>query len=173
MAHQHSASGASIEIPSRGPLLGVDYGTRRVGLAISTADQTIASPLTICQRGSEQQESRIFREVLADYQVRGIILGLPIHVNGEEGQTAYHARAYGNWLGRLSGLPVDYWDERFTSAVADDFLLAANFTRDQRKKRLDMVAAQIMLQSYLDRRNPKPLSSHSLDPSSGDPPPEH
>lgn len=152
MTHSPAGPDPRSEVPFRGPLLGVDYGTRRVGLAISTGDQTIASPLTIYQRGSEQQEARILRGVFEDYQVRGIVLGLPIHVNGEEGQKAYESRKYGGWMAKLSGLPVDYWDERFTSAVAEEFLLSAEMTRDQRKKRLDMVAAQIMLQSYLDRR---------------------
>jgi len=147
-----SRESLSWQTPLHGRLLGVDYGTRRVGLAISTLDQKIASPLSTYERCQEQQDRRYFRTLMEEYQVRGIVLGLPIHVNGAEGSKAWESRQYGKWLAQLTGLPIDFWDERFTSAVAEDFMLAANLTRQQRKKRVDKIAAQIILQSFLDRR---------------------
>jgi len=153
MDHHHSPSScAPSAIPFSGRILGVDFGIRRVGLSVSTLDQTIASPLSIYTRCHEQQDARYFIKLLEEYQIRAIILGLPIHVNGNEGQKAREARQYGQWLGRISRLPIDFWDERFTSAAAEDFMIAVDLTREQRKKRVDMVAAQILLQSYLDHR---------------------
>jgi len=150
--HLPSCSSVPSVIPPSGRLLGVDFGTRRVGLSVSTFDQTIASPLSIYTRCHEQQDARYFIKLIEEYQIRAVILGLPIHMNGNEGQKAREARQYGQWLGRISQLPVDFWDERFTSAVAEDFMIEVDLTREQRKKRVDMVAAQILLQSYLDHR---------------------
>lgn len=158
-----SPSDAVPEFPAQGRLLGIDYGTRRVGLAISTPDQTIASPLEIYQRRNDQLDARHFLAVAEDYRVRGIVLGLPIHVSGEEGQTAAQARKYGDWLKSILGLPVAFWDERYTSAVAEEYLLGADLSRQKRKKRLDMVAAQIMLQSYLNSRLPPAPAAPSIE----------
>jgi len=116
----------------------------------------MASPLELYERRNEQLDTRYYRSILEDYRPVGIVVGLPIHVGGEESQKSHEARQYGAWLHSITGLPVTYWDERFTSAVAEDFLLAAELTRKQRKKRIDMVAAQIILQSYLDAHHPKP-----------------
>lgn len=146
-----SATPPAIPFPETGRLLGVDYGTKRVGLAISTPDQRIASPLEIRVRQNDVQDERYFRGILADYSVQGVVVGLPIHVNGNEGQKAREARAYGQWIEKHFSLPVTFWDERYTSSVAEDFMIGLDLTREQRKKRIDMLAAQIMLQSYLDR----------------------
>lgn len=139
-------------IPAMGRLLGVDYGTKRVGLAVSTLDQAIASPLANYTRQNESLDTRHFITIVSEYQIQALVVGLPLHVNGDEGRKAKESRAYGKWLSGISQLPVTYWDERYTSMVADEYLLGAQLSRDQRKKRLDMVAAQIMLQSYLDHR---------------------
>jgi len=143
-------------VPSSGRLLGIDYGTKRVGLAICTPDQTIASPVAIHERRNEQLDRRFFLTTVEEYQIRGLVVGLPMHVNGQEGVKAKEARTYGKWLASLTHLPVVYWDERYTSAIAEDFMLGANLSREQRKKRVDMIAAQIMLQSFLDSRLPAP-----------------
>lgn len=139
-------------VPETGRLLGVDFGTKRVGIAISTADQTIASPLDLFVRQNPQLDGRHFLTLIEEYQVKAIILGLPIHLDGSESIKSKESRKYGRWLRQLTGLPVRFWDERVTSVAAEDFLLAANLTREQRKKRIDMVAAQIILQSFIESR---------------------
>ncbi|SFI14933.1 Holliday junction resolvase RuvX [Planctomicrobium piriforme] len=155
--------------PPAGRLLGIDYGTKRVGVAIATPDRTIASPLEIYQRRNEQLDARYFKTVIEDYRPCGIVVGLPVHVSGAEGESAQGARRYGKWLGELSGLPVEFWDERYTSSVAEDYLLGADMTRQQRKKRIDMVAAQIMLQSYLNfHRPPASLTELAADVDADD-----
>ena len=139
--------------PREGRLLGLDYGTKRVGIAVSTPEQNISSPLENYQRRSEPLDAAHLKELARDYRIAGIVVGLPVHMSGEEGQKAGEARAFGEWAGRVTGLPVRFWDERFTSAMAEDHLLAADMSRKKRKARLDMLAAQILLQSYLDAKD--------------------
>ncbi|MEW4488050.1 Holliday junction resolvase RuvX [Thalassoglobus sp. JC818] len=143
---------SSEDFPQTGKLLGVDYGTKRVGVAVSTPDQKIASPLEILTRQNERHDAKYFQELVSEYRISALVVGLPIHVNGTEGQKAQEAREYGGWLAQLTGLPVKYWDERYTSVAAEDYMIGIDFTRKQRKRRMDMVAAQIMLQAYLDHQ---------------------
>jgi putative Holliday junction resolvase len=150
----NSQPASTTSFPPAGRLLGVDFGTKRVGLAISTPDRTIASPLSIYHRRNESLDARSYQSLIEDYRIVGIVVGLPIHVSGEESQKSWEARKYGNWMATISGLPIEFWDERYTSAVAEEYLLGADLTRQQRKQRLDMVAAQIMLQAYLEFHRP-------------------
>ncbi len=150
-------------LPPQGRLLGVDFGTKRVGIALCTPDRTMAGPLEIYERRNERLDARYFRELLEEYRFCGIVVGLPIHVHGGESQKSREAQVYGKWLHEVTGLPVVYWDERYTSAVAEDFLLAADLTRKQRKKRIDKVAAQIILQAFLDAHRPRPTLSDEVE----------
>ena len=136
--------------PSRGRLLGLDYGTRRVGVAVSDDDRRIASPLENYNRVRPEADARYLQRVVEDYRPVGLVVGLPLHMSGEEGEKAKEARRFGAWAAKVTGLPVVFWDERLTSALADDFLRSAEMSAKQRKARLDKVAAQIMLQAYLD-----------------------
>lgn len=162
---------ADSDFPQAGRLLGIDYGARRVGIAISTGDQRIASPVAIMQRVNPAVDSRYFRKLLEEHVPVGIVLGLPLHAGGEEGSSANAARKFGDWLREVTQLPLTYWDERYTSAVAEDFMISVDMTRKQRKKRVDMLAAQIILQSYLERPrhdapvadSPPPLESMTDD----------
>src|SRR4051812_48033059 len=97
-----------------GRLLGVDYGSVRVGLAVSDPDRVIASPLTTYTRRTAELDAAYFREIVAAEAVAGLIVGLPVHLNGREGQKAQEARAFGRWLAEATGLPVLFYDERFT-----------------------------------------------------------
>ena len=78
------------------------------------------------------------------------VVGLPVHNDGQESQKSYEAREFGKWLGATTNVPVDYFDERFTTAQAEEHLLAAGLTKKRRKERLDMLAAQILLTAYLE-----------------------
>ncbi|QDT62934.1 Putative Holliday junction resolvase [Calycomorphotria hydatis] len=151
-------------MPERGRLLGIDYGTVRVGLAVSDLDQGIAAPVDTLQRSNKQADERKLREVLEDYTVIGVVIGLPLHMGGEESQKSREARSFGHWMHELFGIPITFWDERCTSAVAEEHLLAAGFTSKQRKARIDKLAAQIMLQAYLDRK-PRVLEGETLSNS--------
>jgi putative Holliday junction resolvase len=144
-------------------LLGVDYGTKRVGLSISDADRKIASPLSIHHRRGERQDARRFQELAKEERIGGIVVGLPVRTTGSEGSKAAEARAFGVWLQKETGLPVVFWDERFTTADAEQLLQEAGLTSKRRKARIDMVAAQIMLQSYLDAGCPERADIQPLE----------
>jgi len=157
------------EFPRSGRLIGIDYGTKRIGLSVASPDRTFSSPLETYHRRTESLDGRYFRSIVEEYRPVGFVVGLPVHVNGDESQKSREARQFGQWLSTLTGLPVTYWDERYTSAAAEDYLLAAEFTSKQRKKRIDKVAAQIILQCYLEYHHPRevpPLESDfDEDPS--------
>jgi putative Holliday junction resolvase len=144
-------------------LLGVDYGTVRVGLAVSDPDRKFAFPLATHERRSREQDAAYFRELVAEEAVGGLVVGLPVHLNGHEGAKAAEARAFGSWLAETTGLPVVYWDERFTTVEAESALWSAGLTHKQRKLRRDRVAAQILLQTYLDAGCPAEPEVGPLD----------
>lgn len=142
-------------LPETGRLIGIDFGTKRVGVAVSTGDRTIASPVEVYQRRNELLDARYFKQLLPEYRPVGVVVGLPMHIAGNEGIKAHEARDFGSWLGKQLALPIAYWDERYTSVVAEEHLLAAHLTRKKRKARLDALAAQLILQSYLDYHRPR------------------
>jgi putative holliday junction resolvase len=133
-----------------GRVAGIDYGTVRIGIAISDADRTIASPLENYTRRGTELDAERFRRLVAEEGVVLLVVGLPIHLDGRESAKSNEARQFGQWLSEVTGVPVEFFDERFTSHEAEQFLLAADMTRKRRKKRLDMLAAQIMLNAYIE-----------------------
>lgn len=140
------------ELPRRGALLGLDYGTKRFGVAVSTPDQTISSPLAICNRREPEEDAEFLRSKVAAYQAVGLVVGLPVHMSGDEGGKAREAREFGEWASAVTGLPVVYHDERFSTAFAEYHLMLAGLTEKQRKSKMDKLAAQFILASFLDRR---------------------
>ena len=140
------------ELPHFGRLLAIDFGTRRLGLALSTPEQNLSTPLEVWTRRDAAVDAQRLRQVIDEYHVRGIVVGLPLHTGGEEGLSARRAREFGQWVRRTLALPVAFWDERCSSAAAEDWMLEAGLTRDQRRSRRDMLAAHVILQSYLEHR---------------------
>jgi putative Holliday junction resolvase len=153
-------------VKPRTRLLGVDFGTVRIGLAVCDVDRRIASPLETYHRKNEEADRKFFQEVFEEEEIGGIVVGLPVHMSGDEGGKAKEARQLGEWLRRVTGLPVVYWDERFTSAEAEQFLQMAGLTRKKRKQRIDRVAAQILLQAYLDAGCPEKPEIGTIDADS-------
>jgi putative holliday junction resolvase len=153
---------------SAGRLLGVDYGQVRVGLASSDPDRKIAFPLDTYTRRKPEQDAVYFRTLVAEEMVAGLVVGLPMHLDGREGQKAGEARTFGNWLAAATGLPVVYWDERFTTVEAESALWSAGLTHKKRKARRDRVAAQILLQAYLDAGCPAAPHTGPLDGGESD-----
>ena len=137
-------------LPREGRLAGVDFGTVRIGIAISDARQTLASPLDNYTRGSKDQDACYFRQLVKDEAIVGLVVGLPVHMSGDESQKSQEAREFGLWLAAVTNLPVDFYDERLSSAIADDFLAAGQLTKKQRQKRRDMLAAQVILSNYIE-----------------------
>lgn len=144
-------------------ILAIDYGSKRIGLAISDRDRRIASPLAIYERKDSAQDSCHFQELVAEEKVELLVLGLPVHTTGTEGKKARETRAFGDRLKKTTGLPLVYRDERFTTVEAEHLLWDAGLTHKQRKERRDMLAAQILLQSYLDAGCPPEEEIRSMD----------
>jgi putative Holliday junction resolvase len=130
--------------------MGIDFGTKRIGVAISTPEQNIASPLENYDRRTKQLDGEFLAKVAAEYRVAGIVVGLPVHMSGDESEKSRQVRNFGKWLSHLTKLPLRYWDERYTSVIAELYLHEADLSNKKRKARMDMVAAQVMLQNYLD-----------------------
>ena len=138
------------EFPIEGRLLGVDYGAVRIGVSICDPSQTLASPLANYDRRSKELDAKYFRTLIQEEGVVGIVVGLPVHNSGEESQKSLEAREFGAWLTLQTELPVRFYDERFSTAHAQRILGDAKLTKRQRKRRLDMLAAQIILAAYLE-----------------------
>jgi putative Holliday junction resolvase len=140
-------------MPTR--ILAVDPGSVRLGLAISDTERRLATPLTTYTRRDPVQDAAYFKKIVETEEVGQIVVGLPIHEDGSEGGQAKAARAFGAWLQEATGVPIVFYDERFTSFEADAALADIGLTKKKRKARRDRVAAQILLQTYLDARCPK------------------
>jgi putative Holliday junction resolvase len=135
---------------AKGTLLAFDFGTVRVGLAVSDPDRIIASPLDTYTRRTEPLDAAYYGKTAADHRAVALVVGLPLHADGRESDKSREARTFGAWLAGVTGLPVVFWDERFTTSLAEDALLGAKLTNKKRKERRDRVAAQMILQNYLD-----------------------
>lgn len=127
--------------------LGVDYGTKRVGLAISDGLGLTARPLDVVARRDLGPE---LRRIADEYPVDGVVVGLPTALRGHEGESAEGARELGEEIRRILGVPIHYIDERFTSRMAESVLLESGMRRRERKEAVDKVAAAIILQTFLD-----------------------
>lgn len=140
------------ELPREGRLAGIDYGTVRIGVAISDPGQILASPFDNYTRRGDELDAQWVCEFVESETVVGFVVGLPIHLSGDESEKSLEAREFGAWLRELTKLPVVFNDERYTSVDAEQKMIDANLTRKRRKARLDMLAAQLILKTFLDRR---------------------
>jgi len=133
-----------------GRIAGIDFGTVRIGIALSDPGRSIASPYENYVRRTEQLDARRLRLLVTEEDVTLFVVGLPLHLDGGESEKSLEARRFGQWLADATGVPVEFFDERFTSVEAEQLLLEAQMTSKRRKKRTDMLAAQIMLSAYLE-----------------------
>ena len=131
-------------------ILGIDFGTRRIGCAVSDPRRLISTPLEVYERRDPTQDARYFRKLIEEHEVDLIVIGLPVHVNGREGTSARKARDFGDWLTTFASVPVLYHDERYSTVEADEILMSVGYNRKKRAGLRDMIAAQILLQAYLD-----------------------
>src|SRR3954447_15912390 len=154
-----------------GRLLGLDFGTRRIGAAVSDPRRLIATPLEVHERRDPAQDARHYQALVRENEVDRIVIGLPLHTGGREGTSALLARDFGRWLGQVTGLPILFYDERYTTSDAEDTLIAAGLKRSRRKGLRDMLAAQILLQNYLDAGCPETEAPATplADPTTEDP----
>ncbi len=146
-----------------GRIAGIDYGTVRIGVAITDREQRIASPFDNYTRRGEAADAKYFRQLTEDEQIVGFVVGLPVHLDGRESQKSIESRRFGEWLHETTSVSVVFFDERFTTAEAENALAAAEFTKKQRQARLDKLAAQILLTAYLEAGKPPSFEPRGLD----------
>lgn len=145
---------SSATIPP-GRVAAVDYGRRRMGIAICDAERIIASPLPMREPGrDERAEAAFFQRLVADEGVVGFVVGLPVHADGRSSDMSREAVRFGTWLSAATGLPVAYQDERYTSAEAAGRLAGLGLSRGKKKARSDSIAAQIILTSWMEAHAP-------------------
>jgi len=138
-----------------GKIAGIDYGTVRIGIAVSDADRVLASPYETYirkspDRNAQEKEAQYFRRLVSEERITQFVLGLPLHLSGDLSEKAKEVIQFGRWLKEITGLEVDYMDERYTSVEAERILRQAGLTDKKRKERRDKLAAQILLAAYLE-----------------------
>jgi putative pre-16S rRNA nuclease len=131
-------------------IAGIDYGTVRIGIALADLDVAIAGPYENYARRTPELDAKYFADFASQEKIECFVVGLPVHLSGQESQKSNEARKFGDWLGKVTGVPIEYFDERFTSSEADQILGAAKLTKKQKQSRRDQLAAQIMLTAYLE-----------------------
>ena len=131
-------------------LLGVDLGSKTIGLAVSDPLLKIASPITTLKRSKLSSNAIEFSNSIKDYQIGGIIVGLPINMDGTEGPRVQATRDWSLDLVRILGIPVAFWDERLSTVAVERMMLKADMTRNKRAAKIDQAAAAYILQGALD-----------------------
>ena len=134
-------------------ILGLDFGSKTVGVAVSDGLLLTAQGVETIERKDESKLRKTcarIEELLAEYEVTEIVLGLPKNMNNTEGERVEKTKAFGEMLERRTGLPVHYWDERLTTVAAEQILMESGVRRENRKAVIDKVAAGLILQGYLD-----------------------
>ncbi|NBY03603.1 MAG: Holliday junction resolvase RuvX [Planctomycetes bacterium] len=135
--------------------LGIDFGKVRVGLAFADSTVGISFPLETRNRINEKADAAYFKRIVLDEKITGIVVGLPIHSDGREGDKAKEARAYGEWLHQTLNLPVYFFDERFSTFEANSYMREAGLNPRKRKEKRDQIAAQIILQGFIEAGYPE------------------
>jgi putative Holliday junction resolvase len=138
-------------LPSGARLFGLDVGTKTVGIALCDVTRTIASGLTTLRRTRFSADAARLLELAQEHGVGGLVVGLPVNLDGSEGPRAQATRAFTRNLSGLTRLPMLLWDERLSTAAAERTLLEADLSRRRRSQVIDKVAATLILQSALDR----------------------
>ncbi len=136
--------------PGRG-LMGLDLGTKTIGVAVSDRRRSVATPLHTLRRAKFTADATALLRIATDRDLAGVILGLPRNMDGTEGPRAQSARAFARNLSALTDLPIALWDERLSTVAAERALLEADTSRKRRAEVIDAVAAGIILQGLLDR----------------------
>lgn len=141
----------AVELAGVGALMGLDLGTKTIGVAISDGLQMTATAFETLRRGKFSKDSLLLAEIIRHRAMAGIVIGLPRNMDGSEGPRAQSARAYARNVALALDLPVVLWDERLTTVAAERTLLEADTSRRRRAEVIDALAAQFILQGVLDR----------------------
>lgn len=133
-------------------LLGLDVGEKTIGVAVSDAMGWTAQGVSVIRRTSRAKDFAALQDLVEEYQVKKFIVGLPRRTDGSFGPETDKIHEFGKELEREFKLPVEYWDERFSTVAAERVLLKGDVSRAKRRQVIDKVAATLILQAYLDRK---------------------
>ena len=146
-----SVADAVAVLPPRGVLIGLDLGSKTIGVAASDPDRRVAAPVETISRQRFNLDAQRILDLAAERRAAGLVLGLPINMDGSEGPRAQATRAFARNLARLTALPIALWDERLSTAAVERALIAADASRAKRRTVIDQHAAAYILQGALDR----------------------
>lgn len=138
-------------LPPMSAVMGLDLGTKTIGVAVTDSFRSVATPLETVKRKKFTLDAQRLQEIITDRSIGGIVLGLPRNMDGSEGARCQSTRAFARNLSRLTELPISFWDERLSTVAAEKALLEADTTRKRRAEVIDHVAASYILQGALDR----------------------
>ena len=138
-------------LPARGAIAGLDFGTKTIGVAVSDLRRGVATPVQTIRRTKFGVDAAALLALCEAREVVGLVLGLPLNMDGSEGPRCQSTRAFARNLERLTPLPLMYWDERLSTVAAERALIEADTSRAKRAKLIDHVAAAYILQGALDR----------------------
>ena len=138
-------------LPASGKLLGLDLGTKTIGVAISDGMRYSATPLETIKRQKFTQDAERLLQLIAENNAVGVILGLPLNMDGSEGPRVQSTRAFARNLAQKTGIPIAFWDERLSTSAVTRTLIEADVRRDRRAEVVDKLAASYILQGALER----------------------
>src|SRR5262245_382615 len=138
-------------------LLGLDVGTKTIGMALSDVTRSVATPFDTIRRSKFAADAKAIREVVEQNQVEGLVIGLPLNLDGSEGPRAQSTRAFARNLAAHVEVPIVFWDERLSTAAVERHLIEADVTRKRRAEVVDRMAAAYILQGALERLRRGPL----------------
>ena len=131
-------------------LMALDVGDRRIGVAVSDPGRTLSRPLLVIHRRSRDADMALIARLVRDHEVEKIIVGDPLSLDGSVGEQARRVREFAEQLEAVVGIPMEFWDESYSTDRARQAMIEAGTKPDDRRKRLDAVAAAVILQDYLD-----------------------
>jgi len=138
-------------LPAHQPVAGLDLGTATIGVAVSDGFRQVATPLETIRRTKFTKDAEALLKILDHRGIRGLVLGLPLNMDGSEGPRCQSTRAFARNLDKLTEMPITFWDERLSTVAAERALLEADTSRKRRSEVIDHVAASYILQGALDR----------------------
>ena len=138
-------------LPAKAALIGIDLGTKTIGLALSDLTRRIASPLTVLSRNKFTADAAALLDLATKHAAAGLVLGLPLNMDGSEGPRAQSTRAFARNLAPRTSLPILFWDERLSTVAVTRTLMEADASRKRRGEVVDKLAAAYILQGALDR----------------------
>lgn len=139
-------------LPNTGALFGLDLGTKTIGIAVSDGTQMIASPLETIRRKKFGVDAEKLLQLMKANNVVGLVLGLPKNMDGSDGPRVQATRAFAQNLSKLTDVPIEFWDERLSTAAVQRMMIEADTSRAKRAQVVDQMAAAYILQGFLDSR---------------------